>query len=115
MRGHTNFNGVALLFIPLLWSGRTTCKLIYIHIFNYLFIVSFSKYHYIKCCRYLDIFAKFQSKMQENKQDITNSSTQEQVKFTVRTTQFQVNIFNEEPRGSTTAAEIVSIIVKIST
>ena len=53
--------------------------------------------------------------MQENKQDITNSSTQEQVKFTVRTTQFQVNIFNEEPRGSTTAAEIVSIIVKIST
>ena len=53
-------------------SGRATCMFTYI--LGYLFIVSFSKYRYVKRCRYLNIFVKFQSKIQENKQDITNPS-----------------------------------------
>ena len=47
----------------------------YIHIFGYSFTVYSSKYHHMKRCRFLNIFAKFQSKIQENRQDITNSST----------------------------------------
>ena len=46
-----------------------------IYIFGYSFIVYSSKYHYTKRCCFLNIFAKLQSKIQENRQDITNSST----------------------------------------
>ena len=43
----------------------------YIHIFGYSFIIYSSKYHYTKRCCFLNIFARLQSKIQENRQDIT--------------------------------------------
>ena len=47
----------------------------YIHISGYSFIVYSSKYYYTKRSSFLNIFAELQSKILENRQDITNSST----------------------------------------
>ena len=44
-------------------------NLSYIHIFGYSFIVYSSKYHHMKRCHFLNIFAKLQSKIQENRQN----------------------------------------------
>ena len=54
---------------------QLTCTVYLNHIFGYSLIVYSSEYLYTKRCRFLNIFAKFQSKIQEKKQDITNSST----------------------------------------
>ena len=48
--------------------------ILYIHMFGYSFIVYSSKYHHMKRCRFLNIFAKLQSKIQENRQDILRRS-----------------------------------------